>query len=264
MEYYIFTLIFLIFFIISVIREYTIGRYKKITRDEKSLVASVSHDLKTPASAQYNMLNMLLKGQFGELTPSQYEMVKLTCCSTAYMKNLLTTIMTGYELENNTVKLNKAEFNLIELTKNIINENKYLLCEKNLTINIKHKNNEYIIYADKLQIERVIINLLSNAIKYSTENSEILIKIGVKNQCTSFLIKNQGSQIQNNNNDLFKKFKKGKTADKNSSGLGLYISKRIIEKHNGRIFVIPTTNSEFICSFQLPLNNKQKNKLLFK
>lgn len=264
MEYYIFTLIFLILCIISVIRECTISRYKKMSRNEKSLVASVSHDLKTPASAQYNMLNMLLKGQFGKLTPTQYEMVKLTCCSTAYMKNLLTTIMTGYELENNTIKLSKTEFNLIELTENIINENKYLLYEKNLTINFEHKNGEYIIFADKLQIERVIINLLSNAIKYSIENSKILIKIGIKKQSTSFLIKNQSSQIQKNKNSLFKKFKKGKPADKNSSGLGLYISKRIIEKHHGRIFVIPTTNSEFICSFQLPLYNKQKNKLLFK
>ena len=49
-----------------------------------------------------------------------------------------------------------------------------------------------------------------------------------KEKSTSFLIKNQSSQIQKNKNSLFKKFKKGKPADKNSSGLGLYISKRII------------------------------------
>ncbi len=238
-----------------------IRRYKKITRNEKSLVASVTHDLKTPASAQYNMLKMLLQGQFGKLTPAQYEMVKLTCASTTYTKNLLTTIMSNYELENKTVKLNKTQFDILELTKNIIFENKYLLCDKNLEINFEHKNDKYFVTADKLQIKRVLINLLSNAIKYSIENTIITIKIGIKNKKLCFLIKNKS--VNNNKihiQKLFKKFNKIDSTGQNSSGLGLYISKKIIEKHRGQIFAFQTKNSEFICSFRLPLFKDELSK----
>lgn len=245
------TILLLIGFL--VLQRITILKYKELSISEKSFIASLTHDLKSPANAQINMLNLLLKGKFGKLNPEQYEMVKLTCSSSKYMSNLVGTILAGYKYEKNTINLNKKYFDIIKLVNELLIQNRLLINDKNLNI-IFNPSKECIIYADELQIERVILNLLSNAITYGLKNTDINIQIKQNMRITVFSIRNKSNPIPNNElKNIFNKFSQTKNSLSNNctTGIGLYTAKKIIEKHKGTIYAKCSPEGIFTFGFKL-------------
>jgi len=240
--------------IASIILEYiTIKKYKKLNEKNKSFLAAISHDLKSPAYAQINMLNLLLKGNFGKLNPEQYEMIKLTCTSSKYMSQLVGNILTNYEYDAKVLKLQKSEFDLTLLIRKICDENKYLANEKGQNIIFNSTIEHCLIYGDELQIERVILNLISNAIKYGFHNTPIIITLEHSNNKIHFRIINQSNPIPPKDmRTIFNKFSKNKNSNIDSSGLGLYIARKIIEMHHGEIYA--HSNTEGQCIFEFILN----------
>ena len=255
-------MIFIISFILIIctIYEYiTLNKYKNLNEKNKSFLAAISHDLKSPTYAQINMLNLLLKGNFGKLNPEQYEMIKLTCTSSKYMSRLVGNILTNYEYEAHVLKLQKTEFDLCKLIKKVCNENKYLADDKNQTITFVPRIESCIIKGDELQIERVVLNLLSNAIKYGFENSPILITLNETGEKIHFSITNKSNPITRKDlKQIFNKFTKNKNSNINSTGLGLYIARKIINMHNGEIYAHSNNNGD--CTFEFLLKSeKSKN-----
>ena len=249
--------------IICIFFEYiALTRYKKLNKDNKSYLATITHDLKNPASAQINMLNMLLNGKFGHLNSEQYEMIKLTQNSSKYISNLVGTILTDYECDSKIIKLNKTQFDLVELVDKICEENKSLYLDKNQILVFNHRNmDKCFIEGDKLQMARVIYNLLSNAVTYSNVGAKIDIFLYRYKNCVNFSIKNKSIPVSNKElKNIFNKFSKTKISriNKNSTGLGLYVSKRIIELHKGKIYA--HCNSNGIYTFGFSISSKIKTK----
>ena len=243
---------------------YLIKKYKNLNRDEMSYVASLTHDLKTPARAQINMLNLLLKGQFGELNKKQYEMLKLMCSSAKYMSNLVGNMLSGYRYGLNTIALNKTRFDLVELINAVIKQSELLICEKNMNVIFEHISS-CIVFADRIQVERVIVNLLSNAITYGFENTDIIINLVCEKQNLNFSISNKSYFIPPKElKRIFNKFSKSVNSRLNnaSTGLGLYASKRIITMHGGRIYAQSTPHG--ICTFGFRLEKAYEAELIEK
>lgn len=244
----IYVLIVSIFTII--LQLFVILKYRKIVANNKLVVASVTHDLKNPIKAQINMLNLLLKGDFGVLNTKQYEMLSLTSNASNYMFELVNTILSGYECESANFHLNKSEFDIVELVKNVCNDNMPLSRQKGQSVILNYSLQKCFIYADKLQIERVISNLLSNAIAYGTEGSTITINLIKNENLVDFSISNHSFYISRRElKEIFGKFTKTKMGEsaKTSSGFGLYVAKKIIDMHNGKIYAKST--KEGICTF---------------
>ena len=259
-------MLYITIFIISLLISFLIYqtkvilKYKKLENREKSFLASITHDLKSPTRAQINMLNLLLKGYFGKLNPQQYEMIKLTCNSSKYVSNLVGTLLTDYKYETSTIKLNKKIFDIIKLVNTIITENKYLIKEKDLNIIFTSQNTTCNIFADELQIHRVILNLLSNAINYGIKGTNINIRIDENYKFITFSISNKSNPVtQKEIKNIFNKFSKSKNSElnKNSTGLGLYTVKKIISLHKGSILAKSSIGGTFTISFKLNKNNEQ-------
>lgn len=230
-----------------------IKKYKEKNEYEKSFVAEITHDLKSPTRAQANMLDLLLKGYFGELNPKQYEMLKLLSNSSNYMSNLIGTLITDYKYESTKLRLKKTKFDILKLTQIVVQNNKYLANDKKQTI-IINCNKKCILYADKLQIERVIFNLLSNAITYGFKNSNIIIDIKNNDTTCNFSITNKSFPINKKDlKNIFKKFSKTRNSkyNKDSTGLGLYTAKKIIDLHSGSIYAQCTNDGLFIFGFKI-------------
>lgn len=159
-------------------------------------------------------------------------------------------------------QLNKTNFDLIKLINSTISQNKLFFSEKKLNVVFNHKEQECIIYADMIQIERVIENLLANAITYSFSNTDIIINLFVKDRQIVFSISNKSNFIsQKELKNIFNKFAQTKNSqlNKNSTGLGLYNVKQIISLHGGKIYATSSVDGTCTFGFKIEQNQNIRN-----
>lgn len=233
-----------------------IDKEHKLAEIKDDFVATLTHDLKTPTVAQLKALDLLLSNAFGDLNENQYEIIKQIKNSCKYMNELIFTILDTYLYENGNKKISLNQFCIKELVQEVINETEYLAKDKEQTIKVMSNIIEGNISADRLQIKRVLINLVTNAITHGKSNTEINIYLETEYNKFKFEIRNNAYYISEDNiEEMFEKYKtKSISKYKNAgSGLGLYLSKRIIEKHGGRIYAESFKNGNCIFGFEIPL-----------
>ena len=154
---------------------------------QESFLVTLVHDLKTPTVSQLSAIKMLEGGTFGALNSEQREVMELMSGSCKYMANLIGMILKSYS-DFGKISLNKTRFNIADLVTELCEETKSLRAEKKQVINLQKLSEDCFIYADKLQIKRVILNLLSNAVTYGFCNTVINININVsKNSFEVFI-----------------------------------------------------------------------------
>lgn len=232
-----------------------INKEKEIETNKENFIATLTHDLKTPTYAQINTLNMLLNGAFGNLNKDQKEIIELAKKSCKYVSDLVATVLDTYRYENGKIQLNPETFDITYLISSLIKSLECMTLERNQTVIFKDKEKICEIYADRLQIKRVIFNLLSNAITYGHKDSIIEIIVEPVENGIEFRVQNQSEQIPEKElATMFKRFKETKLSyfNKASTGLGLYLSKKIIEMHEGTIFAKSFSSGACIFGFTLP------------
>ncbi len=214
-------------------------KLKNLQDERDCFIETVTHDLKTPVRSEIRAMELLLKGHFGELNQTQTEILSEILNSSNYMFFMLDSILSKYKLDQNKIKLIPVRFNLSELISECVKELAILFKTKNQSINVCFESKVEDIFADYIAIKRIIINLISNAIKFSKEDSIIEIKIFDEDSDVKISVIDNGvgissSEIQNifeYKKETVKKFRQV------GSGLGLYISKKIIAMHGGKIEV---------------------------
>lgn len=231
---------------------------KNIKLQKETFIATLTHDLKTPTSAQIRALGLLIDGVFGELNEEQKEISSQILNSCKYMSSMISTILTTYKHEQGQLKLNIERYNFKELVEECCHEVIYLCKENNQTLSLSAKLSDEYVQTDKLEIKRVIVNLLSNAISYSIPNSKIEISVEDSGDDISFAVKNKGRVIsQEELNTLFNRYVSNASKYKQvGTGLGLYLSKQIIEKHNGKM--IASSNAKKGTSFGFSISRTYK------
>ena len=238
---------------VLILRDFT--EHKEIEQQKETFVATLTHDLKTPVRAQMRALEMILDEKFGKINDSQKEIIEETVNSNKYMFGMVENLLATYRYENKSVNIQKHYFDINDLIKNCYEQIKYLAEDKKQSINFNFERETLGLYADSLEIKRVIINLLSNAINYTGEYGQIIISSKLKDDAViiSFADNGKGlsaqeiSTIFNKYQSFAKKFRQVGT------GLGLYLSKHIIESHNGTISVISNESTGSVFTIKLPV-----------
>ena len=246
--------------ICSVARD--INAEKTSAEQRETFVATLTHDLKTPTIAQIKALDLLLNDHIGPLNAEQKELLELTKDSCNFMYEMLSTLLSTYKYENGDYVLNYEKCNLSSLVEETINEIETMLKEKNVTIHINKEGKIFDTDCDKMQIKRVLTNLLGNAISYAYNNTQILINIKQDRNIISFDAKNESAYINPETmNNLFKKYvSHAAKFNKVGVGLGLYLSKQIIDAHNGEIYAKSYEDNHNIFGFTIPIVNKTKKE----
>ncbi len=242
--------------ICSVARD--IDAEKTAAEQRETYVATLTHDLKTPTIAQIKALDLLLNEHMGPLNNEQKELLTLTKDSCNFMFEMLSTLLSTYKYENGDYVLNCEKCNIIALAEESINELEAMIKEKNATIHIHTEGNQFDTECDKMQIKRVLTNILGNAISYAYDNTQIDISIRQDEKGISFEAKNKSAYINPETmNNLFKKYvSHAAKFNKVGVGLGLYLSKQIIDAHNGEIYAKSFEDNQNIFGFVLPIVNE--------
>lgn len=237
-----------------------LGNFNKLAEQKENFIATLSHDLKTPALSQIKSIQLLLEEHLGALNTEQKNLLNATLNSCKYMKEMILTILATYKFKSGTVVLDYTNFDVLNLIQECNNEIISLAKEKGLTIKIISESKNNTICADRIQIKRVIMNLISNAISYAYKNSEIKINIVNDRGFFRFYIENAGNYIEDEIlNQLFKRYSSFATKYKKISvGLGLYLSRKIIEAHLGAIKAESFIENKNVFSFYIPANVKEE------
>lgn len=227
---------------------------KNLQLQRETFVASIGHDLKNPIIAQTRGLELLRKGKFGQLNPEQNEMLDMVLDSCKYMSGMLASFLATYRNYGGAIKLNFTEFSLADLVNECVSEMFYVAKDKSLEIK-RNINYEGLIWADKVQIRRVIMNLISNAIKYAYKNTDIEITINSDFDNVRFEFENKSPYIpEDKQSKIFARYISYSGAYQESGvGLGLYSSKKIIESHAGKLYVKSFEDDRNIFGFKLPV-----------
>ena len=229
---------------ILVIRD--ISMQKKMEKLRDDFIATLTHDLRTPLLASIQTLSYLIDGTLGEINEKQMKFLATMKTTNCDMLGLVNALLEVYRYEEGKLSLYKENFDINEFIEHINSQLESLYITKKINIKLflsqtKGKN----VYADKNELRRVLVNLCGNAVKFSKINGEIKITTSIMNENDlKITIEDKGEGISKEElPQLFNRFisfnDSGKTNIKNinSTGLGLYLSKKIIEAHNGKIWV---------------------------
>lgn len=230
---------------------------KDLEDRKNSFIATLTHDLKTPTIAQIRALDLFLNEAFGAISEEQKLMLEQIKHSCQYMYDLIFTILDTYIYDNGLTKINPVKFNMQDLINETIRGLSNLLSERNQKLRINVDLVSSNIVADKLQLKRVIINLFSNAITHGFKNSEIEVFVGENDENMKFEIKNKSEYIaEGQMKEIFEKYKHKENSKsmKTSTGLGLYLSKQIIDAHNGRMYAHSDEDQNCVFGFEIPKN----------
>ncbi|MBR6164059.1 HAMP domain-containing histidine kinase [bacterium] len=231
-----------------------IKNFKKLTEEQNNktnFVEAVTHDLKTPTNAQIRALDLLLGNTFGELKTEQREIIREIKNSCKYMNTLIYSILDTCKTGNRT--LTPELFDFTKLTEECIREISYLAEEKGQKISILKPKTPIFIFADKVQIKRVIINLTGNAVWYGRKNTVIEISAEENKNFLNFAVKNHSRYIEKEKlTALFDKYQ-----TEGGTGLGLFLSKQIILSHKGTMSAKSDENNICTFGFTIPENREK-------
>lgn len=236
---------------VGVIRNVT--EQKKADKLRDDFIATLTHDLRTPLLAAIQTLKFFLDGALGELDEQQKLLLATMQKSNEDLLGLVNALLEVYKYDADKLVLTKTNFNIYNLVKQVYDELSPLAKSKNIDFNIECTDNNIEIIADRSELRRVICNLCGNAINYTQEGGKVLITLKTEDKDLIFSVSDNGSGIpQEDIPNMFQRFSQG-TSKKRSTGtgLGLYLSRQIIESHGGKIWLESTLNKGSEFSFLL-------------
>ena len=203
-------------------------------------LANISHELRTPLNAIIGFSEVLANKFYGELNEKQEEYVKDIHVSGIHLLGMINEILDISKIEAHEMSFNPSEFEIaraIDEVVNIVNP----LADKKLIKIEKSLPHDRVICADFQKIRQILYNLLSNAIKFSHPKGKIEVKVEFGNADYSITVRDYGIGISPENHEkIFEKFvqlENTYTKKESSTGLGLTITKELVEMHGGKITV---------------------------
>ncbi len=243
-----------------------ITRIKEIDKMKTEFISIASHQLRTPLSAVNWYTEMLLTGDAGELNEQQKEFLNQIYKGNQRMVALVNALLNVSRLEMGTFVINPEPTNIIDLARSVINELRPQIIQKKLEFIEQYNEKIPKINIDPKLIRIVFQNLLSNAVKYTPENGTITLKILLSNDNNQVLISVSDTGYGIPKNQQYKMFTKFFRADNvqekdtDGTGLGLYITKSIIEHSDGKIWFESEENKGTTFYVSLPLIGMKKKE----
>ncbi len=231
-------------------------RTKELDRMKSEFVAVVSHEVRTPLTSIKGSLELLGDERFHILPGPQKELLSICQANTERLITLINDILDFSKLESSKLSLNFETVEVGRIVPEAVENIKNLAAMKGIAIDIHMEGSAGVIEADPMRVAQVITNLLGNAIKFSPENGRIEIWARGSEEDATVDIKDFGRGIsQRDLSRLFQRFAQldsSTTRKAGGTGLGLVISKGIVEQHGGKIWVESVLDKGTTFSFSLP------------
>ncbi|MFZ0829056.1 MAG: ATP-binding protein [Verrucomicrobiia bacterium] len=218
---------------------YDVTRFRLLDATKTNLVATVSHELKSPLTSVRMGLHILLEKTVGTLTPKQAELLSAARSDTERLLRILNDLLDLARLEEGNAELRREPVSPSELLAGAAKELADKISTKNLQVDFKVRPDLPAVSVDRQRINHVFTNLISNAVKYSSLNGRIVLSATpVADHGIEFRVTDQGPGIPAEyHTRIFDRFFRVPGQTKTGAGLGLSIAREITVSHGGRIGV---------------------------
>jgi PAS domain S-box-containing protein len=237
-------------------KDVTERKYQESLETKAELIQMVSHELRTPIHSVKEGLSIVLEGLTGEITAEQKEVLNISKRCVDRLVRLVNDVLAFHKLEAGVIEFHMEKENLNKIIEEAETAMKPLAENKNLALKLTLQKNLPEAECDHDKIVQVLTNFLQNAIKFTLQG-EITIASSVTPQGVKVSVKDTGIGVQQKDvSKLFRKFgqlESAKLIAPGGAGLGLAISKRIVEQHHGRIDIESEYKKGSTFSFTLPL-----------
>jgi len=230
---------------------------EKLLKAKDDFIGQLGHDLKSPLTPLIGLLPMV---EEEEQNPKLKELLQVSIRNVKYMRDLVVKTLQLERLNSPNTVFKLEDMNIIEIASNILDTKKLIFEEKKIAVENKI-DKKITIQGDNLQLNELFDNLLTNAIKFTTKGGSVIIDAEKKKDNIVVSVRDNGiGMTEEQIKHVFDEFYKVDSArhDLESSGLGLAICKRIVEKHGGKIWAeSPGLNKGTTFYLTLPIKSKK-------
>jgi signal transduction histidine kinase len=217
--------------------------YKKVdslSKAKSEFISIASHQLRTPLSAIKGYISMLLEGTYGALAEKQKRPMENVYQSNERLINLVNNLLDISRIEAGRMEFEPEETQIEEITESAVSELKIAAEKKGLYLKLeKPKTPLPKLFLDREKMRQVFLNIFDNAIKYTNQGG-ITIKFKIQNSKFKIMISDTGEGMTKEDLEkIFETFSRGTigvATHTEGAGLGLYIARKFVEMHGGRVW----------------------------
>ncbi|MCC0629683.1 MULTISPECIES: cell wall metabolism sensor histidine kinase WalK [unclassified Clostridioides] len=240
--------------IINQLRNITIEE-RQAQQTKTDLITNVSHDLRTPLTSIMGYLGLIEEGKYKDEVQMMYY-VNIAYEKSKSLNVLINDLFELTKMQNNTIRLNKIEVNLVELLSQIVSQFEIYFKQEFMVSRVNFSEEKLIVKADPNKLVRVFENLMTNAMKYGKYGLYVDVVTEKKGDMAVVKVINYGEPIPvldlPNIFNRFYRVEKSRNRNAGGSGLGLAITKNIVNLHDGEI-TVSSDKHQTVFEVQLPL-----------
>jgi len=256
---------------VSVLSDVT--KQKQLDDMKTQFVSNVSHELRTPLVAIQKSLSLILEEELGNINPDQKKFLSIAHRNIDRLSRLINDLLDVQRLDAGQMKVKPSNFPVHGMVEHVVATMETWLSDKKIKVDIQNEDKSLNVEADPDRLTQVLTNLMGNAIKFTPDDGTISIEVlqGKDDndipggEYLEVGVKDSGIGISpEDQQKIFDKFVQvglAQPAGVSSTGLGLTITKEIVQLHSGKIWVdsVPEKGSRF--AFRIPLKFKENSKM---
>lgn len=238
----------------SEINEHLKTKTSLTTRDE--FLAIVSHDLKNPIGAAYSCADILLTdSSYKDMDPGMRSWIEFIKRNIGTSLRLISDLLDMERIAEGKLQINTGKYEINQIIKESLESFIYIAAAKNILLHSVAPRISEAVSCDRDRIMQVLSNLIGNALKFTPSGGVISLNAKVTRDDIEISVHDTGTGIsKDQQTHVFNRFVQLKSKDRSGLGLGLYISKMIIETHQGRLWLDSEIGKGSTFYFSLPRN----------
>ena len=233
------------------------AKLRELSAMKEEFLALTTHDLRSPLTVISGVINFFTSGRLGELTPEQKNMVAMMERNTQNLIELVNDLLDASKLESGTMRLDATSISLRGLIDELREQMQPLATEKEIALEEEIPEDLPHLRADRAKLRRVLVNLVSNALKFTPKGGRVRVTAAREGGMVRASVSDTGVGIPPEDvRDIFDKYAQARSRAARSekgTGLGLYITRQLVELHGGKIGVQSEVGKGSTFSFTIPI-----------
>jgi signal transduction histidine kinase len=226
-------------------------------KHKSDFLANMSHELRTPLNAIIGFSEVLIEKMFGEVNEKQLDYLQDIHASGRHLLSLINDILDLSKIEAGRMELDLADVNMADALSSAMTLVRERAQNHGIELALEVDPQVEVVQADERKVKQVVLNLLSNAVKFTPDGGKIAMRATLDTDHVAVAVRDTGIGIAPEDQDaVFEEFKqvgRDYTKKAEGTGLGLALTRRIVELHGGRIWLESTPGKGSTFTFTLPL-----------